>query len=161
MLRTPAPPPGYRPNVGLMLIDRRGRLFLGHRAKSASEAWQMPQGGIDKGEAPAAAALRELEEEVGVGGDKVEIARESADWLSYDVPADIAKRLWKGKWRGQTQKWFALRFLGEDADVRIDARHPEFDDWRWAAPDEALRLIVPFKRDVYRIVLAEFEDLCR
>jgi putative (di)nucleoside polyphosphate hydrolase len=160
MLRTPAPPPGYRPNVGLMLIDRQGRLFLGHRSKSANEAWQMPQGGVDDGETPAVAALRELEEEVGVGPDKVEIAREGVDWLSYDVPPDIARRLWKGKWRGQAQKWFALRFLGDDADVRSDTRHPEFDAWRWAAPAEALDLIVPFKRDVYRVVLAEFADLC-
>jgi putative (di)nucleoside polyphosphate hydrolase len=117
-------------------------------------AWQMPQGGIDPGETPAQAALRELREEVGCG--KAEILAESREWHHYDVPAEIAGRMWGGAFRGQRQKWFAMRFLGDDADIDIATEHREFDAWRWATATELPGLIVPFKRAIYVAVLDEF-----
>jgi putative (di)nucleoside polyphosphate hydrolase len=145
---------GYRPCVGIMLFDDTGRIFVGRRVGKAQDNWQMPQGGIDAGEEPREAAMRELAEEVGT--DKAEIVAESKDWLRYDVPETIAGRLWRGRFRGQRQKWFLMRFRGTDADIDLDAHHPEFDDWRWIPPEEAPTLIVEFKRDVYRRVVAEF-----
>ena len=155
-LRSDAPPEGYRRNVGIVLLDRRGHIFAGCRQHSR-DAWQMPQGGIDKGEAPDEAALRELEEEVGTR--KARILRSSEGWLNYDVPTEIAARLWRGKWRGQSQKWFAMRFLGKDRDIDVETKHPEFCGWRWMTADQLLAAIVPFKRDVYTAVLTEFADL--
>jgi len=149
----------YRPGVGLMLINRTGQVFVGRRIDMAEEAWQMPQGGIDAGETPRQAALRELAEEVGT--DKAEIVAESASWLRYDLPPDLAARMWGGRHRGQRQKWFALRFTGEDRDIALDGAHPEFRAWRWVAPEELERLIVPFKRRVYRKVVAEFAPVIR
>jgi putative (di)nucleoside polyphosphate hydrolase len=151
--------PVYRPGVGLMLINRAGQVFVGRRIDMAEVAWQMPQGGIDPGEPPRAAALRELTEEVGT--DKAEIVAESKSWLRYDLPPDLAARMWGGRHRGQRQKWFALRFTGEDRDIVLDGAHPEFRDWRWVAPEELERLIVPFKRRVYRKVVAEFAPVVR
>jgi putative (di)nucleoside polyphosphate hydrolase len=121
----------------------------------------MPQGGIDKGEEPLTAALRELGEETGVAPGLVERLAESADWLRYDLPPDVAEKLWKGRYRGQAQKWFAFRFLGSDADVTIATEHPEFSAWGWLAPDELLGRIVPFKRPIYEQVFAEFAPLLR
>ena len=117
----------------------------------------MPQGGIDDGETPTQAARRELEEEVGT--DKADVLRESGQWLAYDLPPALAKSLWKGRFRGQAQKWVAMRFTGHDIDIDIATQHPEFRAWRWAPARELPDLIVPFKRDVYRAVLAEFADL--
>ena len=117
----------------------------------------MPQGGIDKGETAVVAARRELEEEVGT--DKADIMRESATWLTYDLPPALARSLWKGRFRGQAQKWVAMRFTGSDSDIDIATEHPEFRAWRWAPAADLPGLIVPFKRDVYRAVLAEFADL--
>ena len=151
-------PEFYRPNVGLMLIGPQRLVFVGHRPRMPGElAWQMPQGGIDKGETPLEAAFRELGEEVGT--TKALLLRESRDWLQYDVPADVAPIWWKGKWRGQAQKWFALGFTGTDADIDIAAHGDEFDAWKWVSAGELLELIVPFKREVYRTVLKEFADL--
>ena len=154
-------PPGYRPNVGIMLIAPDRRVWVGQRsdrdAGAEQTGWQMPQGGIDKGETPVEAALRELEEEVGT--DKADVVRESGQWFAYELPPALAKSLWKGRYRGQAQKWVALRFTGQDSDIDIDTRHPEFRAWRWAPASELPSLIVPFKRDVYRAVLAEFADL--
>jgi putative (di)nucleoside polyphosphate hydrolase len=149
-------PEGYRPNVGLMLIGADRRVFVGKRFDSP-EAWQMPQGGIDKGETPIEAAARELKEEVGTSNAL--LLRESAQWISYDVPGEISKRLWNGRWRGQTQKWFALAFTGRDTELDITAHEPEFDEWKWVPASELCGLIIPFKRAVYEAVIEEFADL--
>jgi putative (di)nucleoside polyphosphate hydrolase len=148
----------YRPNVGLMLIAPDRRVFVGRRSgMPEGQAWQMPQGGIDEGETPVEAACRELGEEVGT--TRALLLRESRDWIRYDVPTTVATGLWKGRWRGQTQKWFALAFTGRDADIDIAAHGDEFDSWKWVPALELLDLIVPFKRAVYEAVLAEFHDL--
>jgi putative (di)nucleoside polyphosphate hydrolase len=149
----------YRPCVGLVIIDPARRIFAGQRADSPFDAWQMPQGGIDEGETPREAALRELREETGIPPDKVEFLRESRDWLRYDLPAHLVGRLWEGRFRGQQQRWFALRFLGTDADIDLEAHHREFARWAWMDRDTLLARIVPFKRDTYARVFAEFADL--
>jgi putative (di)nucleoside polyphosphate hydrolase len=153
-ISTPEPVAGYRPNVGLMLLNPDGRVFVGRR-KDTPDAWQMPQGGIDAGETPAEAALRELAEEAGT--DRAEILFEISHWLSYALPAAIAGKAWRGHWKGQSQKWFALRFTGTDADIRITTEHPEFDAWQWLPRADLTKLIVPFKRPVYEAVLEEME----
>jgi putative (di)nucleoside polyphosphate hydrolase len=157
MTSTPEPLPGYRRNVGIMLINSQGLIFVGSRRDMPSGAWQMPQGGIDGDETPRQAVMRELYEEVGT--DKASIIGESAGWLSYELPAKLAKKLWRGKWRGQSQKWFAMRFTGTDDDINIATAHPEFAAWRWVKPSQIVDLIVPFKRDLYRAVLDELGHL--
>lgn len=153
-MRTTGPAPGYRPCVGIMLINHTGSAFVGRRADTAGPAWQMPQGGIDPGEDPRQAALRELKEEIGT--DKAEIIAESAGWLCYDLPAEVQGRRWGGRFRGQTQKWFLARFTGTDRDIDIGGDDREFADWRWVAIDELTRQIVGFKRAVYQAVVDEF-----
>lgn len=148
-----------RPCVGVMLLNRGGAVFAGKRIDNPNDAWQMPQGGIDPGETPREAALRELEEEAGVAPELVEILRESRQWLDYDLPPHLMGRLWGGAYRGQTQRWFALRFHGTDADIDIETADPEFRAWDWIPPNELIDRIVPFKRDTYRAVFAEFADL--
>lgn len=150
----------YRPCAGVVLIDDRGLVFAGRRIDRSPDqppAWQMPQGGIDEGESPRQAALRELHEEVGT--DKAEVLAESRDWRRYDLPADLVPRLWGGRYRGQEQRWFALRFLGTDADIDIATKTPEFRAWRWAEMAELPDIIVPFKRQIYQEVIAEFGHL--
>ena len=147
----------YRPCVGIMLLNAENRVFVAQRRDMKSEAWQMPQGGIDKGEEPLAAAFRELEEEIGTA--RAEILAESRGWLDYDLPLDLLPKLWKGRFRGQTQKWFAMRYLGSDAEIDIETESPEFTEWKWADPETLPRLIVPFKREIYRRVLEEFAPL--
>jgi putative (di)nucleoside polyphosphate hydrolase len=151
--------PFYRPAVGIMLVNPAGLAFIGRRIDMPAglAAWQMPQGGIDPGESPREAAFRELEEEVGT--DKAEILAETEGWLHYDLPSDIASRMWSGRWRGQRQKWFLMRFTGTDADINPATEHPEFDAWEWVEPHRLPELIVPFKRQLYRELLAEFRPL--
>jgi putative (di)nucleoside polyphosphate hydrolase len=159
MLATQSPLPGYRRNVGIMLLNPQNHIFVGQRRDMPSAAWQMPQGGIDKGETPAEAAIRELEEEVGTA--KATIMAESAGWLTYDLPEELRRKLWRGRWRGQSQKWFVMRFTGQDRDINIQTRHPEFSRWQWVAPQQIVELIVPFKRDLYQAVLDEFAELLK
>jgi putative (di)nucleoside polyphosphate hydrolase len=147
----------YRPCAGVMLINADRQIFVGQRMDSASEAWQMPQGGIDPGEDAEAAAIRELNEETGVSADLVRIIGRSAREHFYDLPDALMGKMWGGKYRGQSQIWFAMEFLGTDADVNIETAHQEFRSWRWAAPDTLVDLIVPFKKQLYADVLAEFQ----
>lgn len=147
----------YRFGVGIMLINDERRVFVGRRNDMAGDHWQMPQGGIDKGEEPRDAALRELKEEVGT--DKAEILAESRGWLTYDLPRGVSSTAWTGRYRGQTQKWFAARFTGKDSDINLETEHPEFTAWRWIEPAELPRLIVPFKRKLYIDVMEEFRAL--
>ncbi len=148
----------YRPCVGVLLFNARRQVFVGQRIDMVQEAWQMPQGGIDRGEDPRDTALRELEEETGVRPDKVELVAETREWLRYDLPPNLVNRVWRGRYRGQEQKWFAARFLGTDADIDIDTPHPEFSDWRWSPVDEIATHAVSFKRALYETVIAEFRS---
>lgn len=147
----------YRPCVGVMLLRNDGLVFAGERIDTPG-AWQMPQGGIDEGENPRDAALRELREETGISADLVAIEAETEDWVRYDLPGHLLGKVWKGRYRGQEQKWFLLRFSGRDDDIRIDTEHPEFSRWTWLDPRDVLDRIVPFKREVYAQVLMEFRD---
>ncbi len=158
----------YRLCVGVMLLNRDNDVFVGRRRNeagpehvNAAYSWQMPQGGIDDGEEPYLAALRELYEETSVRS--VELVAEAPDWYSYDLPQEILRRSWRGRYRGQKQKWFALRFTGNESEINV--RHPagghraEFSEWRWAPMDSLPGLIIPFKRPVYEQVVAAFSQL--
>jgi putative (di)nucleoside polyphosphate hydrolase len=153
----------YRPNVGIMLANPQGLIFAGQRLDAmrlgtGESAWQMPQGGIDKGEDPTAAALRELEEETGVHRDLVTLEAEHPDWLTYDLPLEVVPKIWKGRYRGQRQRWFLMRFHGADEQIVIETEHPEFRRWTWIDPADLVEKIVPFKRDIYTQVIAAFGD---
>ncbi len=149
----------YRPCAGIMLLNKVGEVFVARRIDSRAEAWQMPQGGIDDGEPPHEAAIRELHEETGI--KNVEVLRESRRWLSYDLPEHLVPRLWNGQYRGQTQKWFLLKFQGDDAEINIETKHPEFCDWKWVHHSVLPEIIVPFKRALYESLLDEFDDVLR
>ena len=149
---------GYRPAVGVMLLNPARRVWVGQRLDSTLEAWQMPQGGLDPGEEPLEGALRELEEETGIHRDLVEIVTRAKEELTYDLPDDLIGKVWKKNWRGQRQTWFLARFLGEDSDVDIDTAHPEFRAWKWAESAELPALIVPFKRKLYADLLEIFAE---
>jgi putative (di)nucleoside polyphosphate hydrolase len=147
----------YRRGVGILLLNREDRVFVAQRIDSQVDAWQMPQGGIDPGESPRAAVRREMQEEIGT--DRAEVIAESREWLRYDLPADLQRRVWDGRYRGQEQKWFAMRFLGLDSDIDIATEHPEFNDWKWTSLQALPDLIVPFKRPLYRRLVEEFAEL--
>lgn len=147
----------YRPGVGIVLLNQRDQVFVAQRIDNPGPAWQMPQGGIDKGEEPLAAAWREMKEEIGT--DRARYVGETRDWLQYDLPVELVPQIWKGRYRGQRQKWFAFRFLGQDTDIDIETEHPEFSSWRWAELEELPGLIVPFKRRLYEDLVSEIAAL--
>ncbi|MDJ0640582.1 MAG: RNA pyrophosphohydrolase [Paracoccaceae bacterium] len=147
----------YRPCVGVVLANEDGLIFTGERIDTPG-AWQMPQGGIDEGETPEAAALRELEEETGLPAHLVTVVAQTPDWVYYDLPDHLIGKVWKGRFRGQKQHWFLLRFQGVDTDINITKHDHEFARWRWSTPDQILSDIVPFKREVYDQVIAEFQE---
>lgn len=147
----------YRPCVGIMLLNAHGNVFVGQRRDRYVDAWQMPQGGIDEGEDPQAAALRELEEEIGTA--RAVVITQTDDWLTYDLPEELRGKVWKGRYRGQKQKWFVMRFAGREQDINLDTQHPEFRTWRWAPMVSLPELIVPFKRDIYTELVRRFGHL--
>ena len=149
----------YRRGVGIMLLNREGKVFVGARIDNTDEAWQMPQGGIDDADDDEwATALRELEEETGIPPRLVEKVSGTPERLKYDLPDELRPKLWGGKFKGQDQDWFLARFLGKDGDINIATDHPEFREWKWIEPRQLPDLIVPFKRDLYRQLLSEFAD---
>ena len=149
---------GYRPAAGVMLINADRRVWVGQRLDSTLAAWQMPQGGLDPGEDPLEGALRELEEETGIGRHLVEILARAKEELYYDLPDDLIGKVWKEPWRGQRQTWFLARFLGTDDDVNLATSHPEFRAWKWADPAELPALIVPFKKKLYEDLVEAFAE---
>ena len=146
----------YRSCVGVMLVNADGHVFVGQRKDRDQDAWQMPQGGIEKDEHAEIAALRELEEETGVVANSVSVIAQTDGWLPYELPHDLVPKIWKGRFRGQQQKWFLLRFHGRDDDINLETDHPEFSAWRWLPVEDLVDNIVPFKRDVYEAVVAAF-----
>ncbi len=158
----------YRPCVGMMVLNRQGLVWVGHRIAEpdsemagSNQLWQMPQGGIDKGEEPVGAAVREIYEETGMRS--ISLIEEAPGWIDYDLPRELVGVVWKGKFRGQTQKWLAFRFDGDESEIAIDpppgGHEAEFDRWAWKPMAELPELIVPFKRDVYLQVVAAFRHL--
>ncbi len=150
----------FRPCAGIMLANKDGKIFVGQRLDNpGSDAWQMPQGGIEEDEDPRTAALRELTEETGIQGHLVEIIAQSADEYYYDLPEELLGKIWQGKWRGQRQWWFLMRFEGSDSDVDISTHHAEFSRWKWADVAELPETVVPFKKHLYERIIAEFSEL--
>ena len=148
----------YRRGAGIMLLNGDGKVFVAARIDNPADAWQMPQGGLDEGEEPWEGALRELEEETGIGSELVERLAHCAEPLRYELPEELAARIWGGKWKGQVQHWFLARFTGSDGDVDLETEHPEFRAWKWVEPERLSELIVPFKRELYRRLLKEFGE---
>ncbi len=147
----------YRPCVGIVLI-KNGLIFAGQRLDYKSDAWQMPQGGIEQNETPIKAAVRELKEETGIKKKHIRVILETKNWINYDLPKDLIPKLWNGKFVGQKQKWFAMEFLGSDGDIDINTKNPEFLSWRWMAKNKLLECIVPFKKRVYENILLQFSS---
>ena len=151
-------PNDYRPNVGMMIINNQKKIFVGKRIDHPSNFWQMPQGGIDPQEKPVVAALREMEEEVGIKKNKVQLLNQISDWYYYTIPKDLAQTLWKGRYKGQRQKWFLYKFEGTESDINIHTEHPEFSDFKWVTKDFLVPNIVPFKKEIYKKLLEEFSN---
>ena len=151
-------PKEYRPNVGMMIINKQKKIFVGKRIDHPSEFWQMPQGGIDSEEKPEVAALREMEEEVGIKKNKVKLINQITDWYYYSIPKDLAQTLWKGRYKGQRQKWFLFEFKGTESDINIHTEHPEFSDYKWVTKDFLVPNIVPFKKEIYNKLLEDFKN---
>jgi putative (di)nucleoside polyphosphate hydrolase len=151
----------YRPCAGIMLANTEGLVFVGQRIDKDPEgdAWQMPQGGIDQGEDAEQAALRELTEETGISPELVDVIARSRDEYFYDLPENLLGKIWKGKYRGQRQWWFLMRYKGADSDINIETDHKEFSSWQWVSPDRLPQLIVPFKKRLYESLVAEFGEL--
>jgi putative (di)nucleoside polyphosphate hydrolase len=154
IVQTPPTEP-LRRGVGIMLLNHKGYVFVGRRSDVSDAAWQMPQGGIDPGETPYGAALREMREELGTSNAEVIVT--THDWLSYELPPELLNRIPPPRFRGQTQQWFLMRFRGTDDEINVSTEHSEFSAWKWVAPEDLLDLIVPFKRELYRCVLKEFQ----
>ena len=145
----------YRPCVGIMLLNKENKVFIAQRVDTKGTTWQMPQGGIDSTETPWQAALREMKEEINTVN--VRLIAETKEWITYDFPEKLHETLWGGRFFGQTQKWFLVEYLGQDDEINIHTRHPEFTEWRWVDATELPDLIVPFKRDLYIKLLEEFK----
>ena len=150
---------GYRPGVGILLLNNRGEVFVGRRADVKDDAWQMPQGGIDEGESPREAALRELKEEIGT--DRADAIAESSRWFKYEVPPELAQKKWGGRWSGQKQKWVVMLFTGADSEINLSTEQPEFDAWRWVSVQDLPELAVSFKRQLYLDVIGDFSTVFR
>lgn len=144
----------YRPGVGMMIVNKDKKIFIAKRKDTKLQAWQMPQGGIDQGETPSRAAIREMEEEIGNAYGR--IISESANWYSYDIPKFLIQKLWEGNYKGQIQKWFLIEYTGQDNDINLNTENPEFTEWRWASIQELPSLIIPFKKKLYDAVIKEF-----
>ena len=149
----------YRLGVGMMIVNNHNQIFVGKRIDAKVEAWQMPQGGIDLGETPSRAVMREMEEEIGSSSGN--IMAESRNWYSYDLPKFLIPKLWNGSYKGQKQKWFLIEFTGRDADINLNTDHPEFEDWRWVEIDDLVDMIIPFKRKLYQAVMLEFQPFLK
>ena len=160
MIQSEQEPLPYRQCAGIVLFNDSGMVLVGKRIDQISEAWQMPQGGIDGNEEPLEAALRELEEEINTAN--VEILAESKNWYQYDLPENLRGKLWKGKYRGQNQKWFAMKYLGEDNEIQPQSvEKPEFDDWKWINIEDLPRVAIKFKQDIYRSISVEFYEISK
>ncbi|MFT6556680.1 RNA pyrophosphohydrolase [Sneathiella sp.] len=146
----------YRPCAGIMVLNARNEVFVGKRIDMPSDYWQMPQGGIDDGESPRDAAIREMLEEIGT--DNADLIAETEDWLTYDLPNHLIGNIWKGKYRGQKQKWFLFRFKGKDSEINIATEHPEFSEWKWSARENLVSEIVPFKKEIYKKIVERFSS---
>ncbi|MHC0448571.1 MAG: RNA pyrophosphohydrolase [Candidatus Lariskella arthropodorum] len=145
----------YRKGVGIMLVNKNGLILAGQRIDCEIPAWQMPQGGMHEGEAPLQAAFRELYEEVMVPKESVELIAESKQWLKYDLPKEMINELWDGMYIGQIQKWFLMRFLGNDSDIKVDTANQEFKSWQWVTQDLLIDSIIDFKKELYLSIIAE------
>lgn len=148
----------YRRGVGVMVLNATGHVFVARRIDMISEAWQMPQGGIDEGEDPERAAFRELEEETGLKANQVHLIARSRGWLRYDLPDDLIPMLWKGKFRGQEQQWFVMRLTADENAINIETEHPEFSEWQWVPLEQIVDMIVSFKQPLYQQLVDEFGD---
>jgi len=147
----------YRRGVGMVIINHERKIFIGQRFDKDRSAWQMPQGGIDNNETPEETCIRELAEETGIVSN-YKILDKTKNWYSYDLPNNLQKKLWRGKYKGQVQQWFILNFFGDDAEININTKHPEFKNWKWAYKEELMKLIVPFKKELYEKTFIEFDS---